>query len=62
MSFIPETIKHQITIRLSEALGLICLGPMGNPDPTDMINLETHRIPFKQSSMNLDQWSGTFRS
>lgn len=40
---------------------MICLGPMGNPDPTDLINLETNRIPFKISNMNLD-WSQAFRS
>ncbi|RLN40972.1 hypothetical protein C2845_PM01G49580 [Panicum miliaceum] len=35
---------------------------MGNPDPTDLINLETHRIPFKQSPMDFGQWAGAFRS
>ena len=35
---------------------------MGNPDPIELINLETHRIPFKQSTMDLDHWLGTFRS
>jgi hypothetical protein len=24
-----------------------CLGPMGNPDPTDLINAETYRISFR---------------
>ena len=40
---------------------MICLGPMGDPDPTDLINLETNRIPFKTANMNLD-WSQTFKS
>ena len=40
---------------------MVCLGPMGNPDPIDFINLETNRIPFKTANMNLD-WSQTFRS
>ena len=34
---------------------------MSNPDPTNIINLETSRIPFKSSNMNLD-WSQDFRS
>jgi len=34
---------------------------MGDPDPTDFINLETNRIPFKVANMNLD-WSQAFRS
>jgi hypothetical protein len=28
-------------------------GPMGDTDPTDVINLETGRIPFKHTSLNL---------
>jgi len=40
---------------------MICLGPMGNPDPTELINLETNRIPFKSSGMNSD-CSQAFRS
>ena len=35
---------------------------MGDPDPTDFINLETQRILFKQSQMDLTDWSGTFRT
>ena len=35
---------------------------MGDPDLTDFINLETGRIPFKYSSMDLADWDGTFRS
>jgi hypothetical protein len=35
---------------------------MGDPDPIDFINLETQRLPFKQSQMDLDDWDGTFRS
>ena len=34
---------------------------MGNPDPTNKINLETNKIHFKSSNMNLD-WSQAFRS
>src|SRR5687768_7344857 len=35
---------------------------MGNLDPIELINLETHKIPFKLSDMDLDHWLGTFRS
>ena len=40
---------------------MIYLGPMGNSDPTSIINLETNRIPLKSSDMNLN-WSQAFRS
>ena len=40
---------------------MIYSGPMGDPDPTSIINLETNRIPLKSSDMNLD-WSQAFRS
>lgn len=38
------------------------LGPTGNPDPIDFINLETNRIPFKTSNMDMNLWQDTFRS
>ena len=41
-------------IPLESQHSMICLGPMGNPDPTSIINLETNRIPLKSSDMNLD--------
>ena len=40
---------------------MVCLGPMGNLDPTNVINLETARIPLKASNMTSD-WSLAFRS
>lgn len=40
----------------------IFLGPVGDPDPTDFINMETERLPFKQSRMKLSDWSRTFRT
>ena len=40
---------------------MVFLGPMGNPDPTDIINLETGRIPLKASNMT-SNWSLAFRS
>ena len=33
------------------------LGPMGDPDPSDFINQETNRIPFKQSVVDLSSWN-----
>lgn len=46
--------------------GRICLGPIGDPYPTDLINLETCRIPLKCStldvSLDASDWNHTFRS
>ena len=39
-----------------------CLGPLGNPDPTNFINEETNRIPFRADNFSLDLWKNTFRS
>jgi len=39
-----------------------CLGPLGNPDPTDLINAETNRIPFRAENFSLVIWKDTFRS
>ena len=33
------------------------LGPMGDPDPSNFINQETNRIPFKQSVVDLSSWN-----
>ena len=33
------------------------LGLMGDPDPSDFINQETNRIPFKQSVVDLSSWN-----
>ena len=35
---------------------------MGNPDPTDFINAETNRIPFKNTQVALADWASSFRS
>jgi hypothetical protein len=35
---------------------------MGNPDPTDLINAEANRIPFKSQNFSLNLWKDTFRS
>jgi len=41
---------------------LQCLGPMGDPDPTDLINAETNRIPFRAKNFSLALWKDSFRS
>ena len=38
------------------------LGPMGNPNPIEFINLETQRLPFKNSRMQIADWTNSFRS
>ena len=48
-------------IPLENQPSMVCLGPMGNPDPTSIINLETSRTPLKSSNMNVD-WIPAFRS
>ena len=48
-------------IPLENQPSMVCLGPMKNPDPTSIINLETSRIPLKSSNMNVD-WTQAFRS
>jgi len=41
---------------------LQCLGPLGDSDPTDLINVETNRIPFRAENFSLDLWKDTFQS
>ena len=41
---------------------LQCLGPLGDPDPTDLVNAEINRIPFKVKNFSLDLWKDTFWS
>ena len=33
-----------------------------NPDPTDLINAETNRIPFRAQNFSLVLWKDAFRS
>lgn len=61
-SRIYQELRNRITIPMSNNLGFIGLGPMGNPNPMDLINLETNRIPFKLATMDLEEWDGAFRS
>ena len=60
-AFYFQNLRGNAIIPIENQPSMICLGPMGNPDPTSMINLETNRIPLKSSDMNLD-WSQAFRS
>ena len=41
---------------------LQCLGPLGNPDPNNLINAETNRVPFRAENFSLDLWKDAFRS
>jgi hypothetical protein len=59
--FFLQNLRNDIVIPISDQPSTICLGPMGDPDLTEFINLETNRIPFKATRMNLD-WSLAFRS
>ena len=56
-----QSLRGNMIIPLENQPSMICLGPMGNPNPTSIINLETNMIPLKSSDMNLD-WSQAFRS
>ena len=60
-AFIFQNLRGNTIIPLENQFGMVCLGPMGDPDPTSVINLETSRIPLKSFNMNLD-WTPAFRS
>nr|BAD28866.1 aminotransferase-like [Oryza sativa Japonica Group]BAD29087.1 aminotransferase-like [Oryza sativa Japonica Group] len=38
------------------------LGPVGSLDPTEFINGETNRIPFRLANPDLGHWKNTFKS
>ena len=38
------------------------LGSMGDPEPTERVNLETDWLPFGQSTMSPSVWDKTFRA
>ena len=59
-AFIFQNLRGNAIIPLENQSGMVCLGPMGDPDSTSVINLETNRIPLKSSNMNLD-WTPAFR-
>nr|CBG76433.1 OO_Ba0013J05-OO_Ba0033A15.20 [Oryza officinalis] len=61
-SEIPVVFKNQILIPTNDKSHRFLLGPMGNSDPTWLINAETNRIPLKQIKPNVPSWKHTFRS
>nr|TKW21221.1 hypothetical protein SEVIR_4G174600v2 [Setaria viridis] len=62
LTTVPEELRDRITIPIADTPGFIALSPMGDPDPTYLINLETNRIPFKSALMDLADWDHAFRS
>ena len=50
-------MRNEILIPSVVAPNAYYLGPMGDPDPSDFINQETNRIPFKQSVVYLSSWN-----
>nr|AAO66570.1 hypothetical protein [Oryza sativa Japonica Group]ABF96938.1 hypothetical protein LOC_Os03g33480 [Oryza sativa Japonica Group] len=57
-----EHLAHLIAVpSIADNLQLF-LGPIGNLDPTEFINGETNRIPFRFTNPNLSTWKGTFKS
>jgi hypothetical protein len=57
-----QELRSNLTTPVDDKSELVFLGPMGDTDPTDMINLEIGRIPFKHASLNLADWDDCFRS
>jgi hypothetical protein len=53
--------KNKVLI-LTNVKNAYFLGPMGNRDPTELINLETNMLSFKHSIMSPSVWDKTFRA
>ena len=63
VSLIPQTLELSDKIVIpNDQPHIQCLGLMGNPDPTDMINTETNRIPSRAENFSFDLWKDTFGS
>jgi hypothetical protein len=60
--FFLQKLRSNLTIPIDDKLGLTFIGPIGDVDPNEMINLETGRIPFKHASLILVDCNGCFRS
>jgi hypothetical protein len=58
--FIQE-LRSNLTIPVDDKPKLVFLGSMGDVDPTEMIDFETNRIPFKHASLDLADWDSCFR-
>ena len=50
-------MKNKILISSAVVPNAYYLGPMGDPNPSDFINQESNRIPFKQSVVDLSSWN-----
>jgi hypothetical protein len=57
-----QELRSNLTIPVVDKPRLVFLGPMGDVDPTEMINFETSRIPFKHASLDLADWDSCFTS
>ena len=57
-----QELRNNLTISVSDKPGFILLGPMGDLDPTTLINYESARIPFKQANMKPSDWKEAFRT
>jgi hypothetical protein len=56
-------MKNEILIRSVVVPHAYCLGPMGDPNPSNFIIQETNQIPFKQSVVDVSSWnSKSFRN
>lgn len=54
--------QNKMLIPTPENPNMYFLGPSGNPYPSEFICSETIRVPYKNSSMDLDEWQGSFRA
>jgi len=50
-------MRNEILISSAIIPNAYYLGPMGDPDPSDFINQETNRIPFKEFVVDLSSWN-----
>ena len=50
-------MRNKILIPSAVVPNAYYLGPMGDPDPSNFVNQETNRIPFKQSIVDLSSWN-----
>jgi hypothetical protein len=57
-----QELRSNLIIPIDDKPGLAFLGPMGDVDPTEIINFKTSRIPFKHASSDLVDWDNCFRS
>jgi hypothetical protein len=51
--FFFQELRSNLTILVYDNLGVVFLGPMGDPDPSEIMDFETGKIPFKNASLDL---------